>query len=69
LLAAEKKERKKKKRRGKKQKEKKEMTSPSTIIQKFVSRPNELGVVTVGFSGGQVGQTLQLTCRLKPDNT
>jgi len=30
------------------------MTSPSTIPQKFLSNPNELGVVAVGFSGGQV---------------
>jgi len=29
------------------------MTSPSTIQQKFLTRPNELGVVAVGFSGGQ----------------
>ncbi|GAD95250.1 arginase [Paecilomyces variotii No. 5] len=29
------------------------MTSPSTIEQKFVSKPNQLGVVAVGFSGGQ----------------
>ncbi|MCJ1287215.1 Arginase, catabolizes arginine to ornithine and urea [Xylographa opegraphella] len=29
------------------------MTSPSTITPKFLSQPNELGVVAVGFSGGQ----------------
>ena len=29
------------------------MTSPSTIRQKFLSKPSELGVVAVGFSGGQ----------------
>ncbi|KAI1609020.1 arginase [Exophiala viscosa] len=29
------------------------MTSPSTIQQKFLSAPSELGVVLVGFSGGQ----------------
>ncbi|KAL1962077.1 hypothetical protein VTN77DRAFT_605 [Rasamsonia byssochlamydoides] len=29
------------------------MTSPSTIRQRFLSKPNELGVVAVGFSGGQ----------------
>jgi len=29
------------------------MTSPSTIQQKFLPKPNELGVVAVGFSGGQ----------------
>ncbi|KKY15503.1 putative arginase [Phaeomoniella chlamydospora] len=29
------------------------MTSPSTIRQKFLSKPQELGVVAVGFSGGQ----------------
>lgn len=30
-----------------------EMTSPSTITPKFLSAPSELGVVAVGFSGGQ----------------
>ena len=30
------------------------MTSPSTIPHKFLSAGNELGVVAVGFSGGQV---------------
>lgn len=30
------------------------MTSPSTIPPKFLSAGNELGVVAVGFSGGQV---------------
>jgi arginase len=29
------------------------MTSPSTIRSKFLSAPSELGVVAVGFSGGQ----------------
>lgn len=29
------------------------MTSPSTVQPKFLSRGNELGVVAVGFSGGQ----------------
>ena len=29
------------------------MTSPSTIRQKFLTAPSELGVVAVGFSGGQ----------------
>ena len=29
------------------------MTSPSTITQKFLTAPAELGVVAVGFSGGQ----------------
>lgn len=29
------------------------MTSPSTIQSKFLSQSNELGVVAVGFSGGQ----------------
>jgi arginase len=29
------------------------MTSPSTIHQKFLTNPSELGVVAVGFSGGQ----------------
>lgn len=31
------------------------MTAPSTIPQRFISKPNELGVVAVGFAGGQVG--------------
>ena len=30
------------------------MTSPSTIYSKFLSKGDELGVVAVGFSGGQV---------------
>lgn len=30
------------------------MTSPPIILPKFLSRGNELGVVAVGFSGGQV---------------
>ena len=30
------------------------MTSPSTIPSKFLSNPGDLGVVAVGFSGGQV---------------
>ena len=35
------------------------MTSPTTTItQKFLSRPQELGVVAVGFSDGQVGPQL-----------
>ncbi|KAL4969517.1 arginase [Aspergillus stella-maris] len=29
------------------------MTSPSTIEQRFLSQPNQLGVVAVGFNGGQ----------------
>ena len=29
------------------------MISPSTILQKFLSAPSDLGVVLVGFSGGQ----------------
>jgi arginase len=29
------------------------MTQPSTIPQKFLTKPHELGVVAVGFSGGQ----------------
>ncbi|PWY64679.1 Ureohydrolase [Aspergillus eucalypticola CBS 122712] len=29
------------------------MTSPSTIRQRFLSKPNQLGVVAVGFNGGQ----------------
>jgi hypothetical protein len=33
------------------------MTAPSTISQKFVSKPNQLGVVAVGFAGGQVRDT------------
>lgn len=30
------------------------MTSPSTITQRFLSNPGQLGVVAVGFNGGQV---------------
>lgn len=30
------------------------MTQPSTITQRFLSKPNHLGVVAVGFNGGQV---------------
>jgi hypothetical protein len=30
------------------------MTAPSTIKQRFLSKPNQLGVVAVGFNGGQV---------------
>lgn len=30
------------------------MTLPSTITQNFLSKPNQLGVVAVGFNGGQV---------------
>lgn len=30
-----------------------DMTAPSTIRQKFLASPSELGVVAVGFSGGQ----------------
>lgn len=30
------------------------MTSPPTLQSKFLSKDNELGVVAVGFSGGQV---------------
>ncbi|KAL2014205.1 hypothetical protein VTN00DRAFT_1730 [Thermoascus crustaceus] len=29
------------------------MTQPSTIMQKFLDKPSQLGVVAVGFSGGQ----------------
>ncbi|OJJ51574.1 hypothetical protein ASPZODRAFT_127667 [Penicilliopsis zonata CBS 506.65] len=29
------------------------MTQPSTITQRFLSKPNQLGVVAVGFNGGQ----------------
>ncbi|KAL2829709.1 hypothetical protein BDW59DRAFT_141858 [Aspergillus cavernicola] len=29
------------------------MTSPPTIQQRFLSKPNQLGVVAVGFNGGQ----------------
>lgn len=29
------------------------MTSPSTITQRFLSKPHQLGVVAVGFNGGQ----------------
>lgn len=30
------------------------MTSPSTLQSKFLSKDNDLGIVAVGFSGGQV---------------
>jgi hypothetical protein len=30
------------------------MTAPSTIPQRFIPKADELGVVAVGFSGGQV---------------
>lgn len=30
------------------------MTSPSKLQSKFLSNDNDLGVVAVGFSGGQV---------------
>lgn len=30
------------------------MTAPSTIAQRFLSKPNQMGVVAVGFNGGQV---------------
>lgn len=30
------------------------MTSPSTITQRFLSNPQQIGVVAVGFNGGQV---------------
>lgn len=42
------------------------MTSPSTIRQKFLSNPNELGVVAVGFSGGQVRPPLPPLLSLSP---
>ncbi|KAB8074691.1 hypothetical protein BDV29DRAFT_173126 [Aspergillus leporis] len=29
------------------------MTQPSTITQRFLTKPNQLGVVAVGFNGGQ----------------
>ena len=38
------------------------MTSPSTISPKFLSAGNELGVVAVGFSGGQVSAPLSSLC-------
>lgn len=34
------------------------MTSPSTITQRFLSKPHQLGVVAVGFNGGQVHYTM-----------
>lgn len=37
------------------------MTSPPTIQPKFLYNGNDLGVVAVGFSGGQVGQHEVLT--------
>lgn len=30
------------------------MTAPSTIAQRFLSKPSQMGVVAVGFNGGQV---------------
>lgn len=30
------------------------MTAPSTITQRFLSNPGQMGVVAVGFNGGQV---------------
>lgn len=30
------------------------MTQPSTITSRFLSHPHQLGVVAVGFNGGQV---------------
>lgn len=30
------------------------MTQPSTIASRFLSHPHQLGVVAVGFNGGQV---------------
>lgn len=41
-----------KRKKGKRKSE--AMTQPSTIPQRFVSKPNQLGIVAVGFSGGQV---------------
>ena len=38
------------------------MTSPSTIPFKFLSKGDELGVVAVGFSGGQVGLEQPIIC-------
>ena len=32
------------------------MTQPSTIHQRFVAKPSELGIVAVGFNGGQVSK-------------
>lgn len=42
------------------------MTAPSTIKQRFLSQPNELGVVAVGFSGGQVSEPLLAPLQLAP---
>lgn len=33
------------------------MTQPSTIKQRFLTQPNQLGVVAVGFNGGQVSDS------------
>lgn len=35
------------------------MTSPSTIPQRFIPKADELGVVAVGFSGGQVSTSTE----------
>ena len=34
------------------------MTSPPTISPKFLANGDDLGVVAVGFSGGQVANTI-----------
>ena len=35
----------------------------SMVESKFLSHPEELGIVAVGFSGGQVWQTPDLSAR------
>lgn len=30
------------------------MTAPATITQRFIGKPNQMGVVAVGFNDGQV---------------
>lgn len=44
------------------------MTSSDMPHSKFLSRPSELGVVAVGFSGGQVCPNLSFTCNHVPPN-
>lgn len=42
------------------------MTQPSTIAQRFLSNPSQLGVVAVGFNGGQVRFARRQTIALQP---
>jgi hypothetical protein len=42
------------------------MTTTSMIQPKFLTKGDELGVVAVGFSGGQVSKPLVCTCKSNP---